>query len=292
MLFTDNACLFLGGATGTEIQRRGFSTTLPLWSAGALFKRPDLVREIYRDYIKAGADIIVTNTFRTQRRTLQKVGLEDETERINALATDVAVRAREDANEARHIFIAGSITTLEDCYRPDLVPEARLCQAEHSEQIELLAQTPIDFLLLETFNSVDEARIASEIAARTGMPYMVSFVVRDDGSIFNGDTWQIAVSKLAPLKPFAIGVNCVCPSVATLALEIAAPLILARGLRLSVYANGIGASGSEEGWDFSSQGSPVATYVEYCKKWKAFGASVIGGCCGTSPEYTEAYTKI
>src|SRR3989344_2958101 len=74
----DGETLILNGAMGTEIQRRGVSTKLPLWSAAAVVSDPDVIKQIHRDYIYAGADILTTNTFRTNVRTLCKAGMTSE----------------------------------------------------------------------------------------------------------------------------------------------------------------------------------------------------------------------
>jgi homocysteine S-methyltransferase len=187
MKFTKDKLYFLAGATGTEIQRRGFPTTLPLWSAQVLFDKPELLKQIYIDYIQAGALIITTNTFRTQRRTLAKVGKAHETERINKLAVEIAVQAREEAKFERSIFIAGCMTTLEDCYRPDLIPDATTLLSEHTDQARVLANTPIDFFLLETINSIREAEAMAKAVTETGKPFVVSFVANKNGDIFNVD---------------------------------------------------------------------------------------------------------
>ncbi len=288
MKFDTSKTYFLAGATGTEIQRRGFPTTLPLWSAGVLFEKPELLVDIYRDYINAGADIITTNTFRTQRRTLALAGLESETERINTLAVDLAVEAR----GVKPVFIAGCMTTLEDCYRPDLVPTRDVCEAEHGAQARILGNTPIDFFLLETFNTISEAEIAVGAVVATGKPFAVSFVANTEGDILNGDTWEQAVERIGKYQPVALMVNCVPPTVATKALTKLAPLAAVAGIPCGVYANGDGTAGSDEGWDFSKSGSPIDSYVAFAKEWKGLGANLIGGCCGTSPEYTQAYTQI
>jgi len=279
----------LSGAIGTEIQRRGFQTTLPLWSAQALFDAPHILLEIYRDYIAAGATVITTNTFRTQRRTLQKVGLAHEFERINKLAVDLARKAIE--NSGKKILVAASVTTLEDCYRPDLVPTLDTCLAEHTAQIDLLSSLPIDFLLLETFNSVDEAEMASQAAA-SKKPFCVSFTVDVQGQILSGDTWAHAYDRLLPYKPDAILVNCAPPSSVEKAFEQIVPLAKRAGISFGAYANGEGEAGSEDGWDFSQKtGTMVTEYAMRCKEWHKLGAAIIGGCCGTSPEYTRAYSK-
>ena len=87
--------LLLDGATGTELNRRGVSTALPLWSALGLIERPEVVRAIHLDYVRAGADILVTNTFRTNRRTLERAALADDA------VKDLPRRAVALAQEAR-----------------------------------------------------------------------------------------------------------------------------------------------------------------------------------------------
>ena len=196
MDFSAKKLYFLAGGTGSEIFRRGFPTKLPLWSAQVLFDKPELLKDIYTDYIKAGADIITTNTFRTQRRTLAKAGLAHETERINRLAVDIAVRARKESGAKHHVLIAGCITTLEDCYRPDLIPSQKELEKEHAEQVQLLADTPIDFFILETFNSIREMAVAAEAVVATGKPFVASFTANVEGDILNGDTWEEAVKQL------------------------------------------------------------------------------------------------
>lgn len=288
MRFNKEKTYYLAGATGTEILRRGFPTELPLWSAKVLFEKPELLKRIYIDYINAGADIITTNTFRTQRRTFAKVGLAHETERINRLAVDIAVEARKEARANRPIYIAGSVTTLEDCYRPDLVPPRAALEKEHGEQARLLADTPIDFFLLETFNSIAEAVVAAKAVSKTKKPFAVSFTANKRGDILNGDTWDGAVKQLLPCNPFAILVNCVPETVATKALE---KIRNSTDLPFGVYANGAGTADNKDGWRFSTADS-IDKYIHSCSRWIALGATIIGGCCGTNPEYTRAYSRL
>lgn len=288
MQFKKEKLYYLAGGTGTEIFRRGFPTKLPLWSAQVLFEKPELLKDIYLDYIKAGADIITTNTFRTQRRTLTKAGLAHETERINRLAVDIAVTARKESQATRPIYIAGCITTLEDCYRPDLVPSQPELEKEHREQVALLADTPIDFFLLETFNSIREASVAAKAATATGKPLAVSFTVNADGDILNGDQWGEAIRQLREYNPTAILVNCVPELVATRALE---KIKNNTTLPFGAYANGAGEADNQNGWKFTDA-DHVDSYVHTCTRWIDLGATIIGGCCGTNPEYTRAYSRL
>lgn len=288
MQFKKERLYYLAGGTGTEIFRRGFPTKLPLWSAQVLFEKPELLKQIYIDYINAGADIITTNTFRTQWRTLAKAGLADETERINRLAVDIAVTARKEAGAARPVFIAGSITTLEDCYRPDLTPPPQELEKEHREQVKLLADTPIDFFLLETFNSIREAVVAAKAVFTTGKSLTVSFTANTRGDILNGDTWAEAVKQLCPYGPTAILVNCVPETVATRALE---KIKKVTELPFGAYANGAGKADNEDGWKFTDA-DRITDYACTCRGWIELGASIIGGCCGTNPDYTKSYSTL
>jgi homocysteine S-methyltransferase len=97
--------LLLDGATGTELQRRGVNTGLPLWSARALIEAPEVLRSIHADYINAGADIITTNTFRTKRRTLERAGIGSRARELTRLAVQIARDAAQSVD--RKIFVAG-----------------------------------------------------------------------------------------------------------------------------------------------------------------------------------------
>ncbi len=279
----------LDGAFGTELQRRGYSTKLPLWSAQALFDHPDTVRDIHTEYILAGADIITTNTFRTQRRTLAKAGLEKETERINQLAVQLCVEAREAAQVGRPVYIAGSLTTLEDCYEVDLVPENSLLEIEHTDQANILAATPIDFFLLETFNTIREAKAAAEAVSKTGKGFIMSFVTNADGNLLSGETLAEAVKVIDAFSPIAYMINCVSIATATTSLE---KLKAATTLPFGAYANGDGEAHNDEGWLFTEGDNRVDQYMRACQTWKDLGATLIGGCCGTNPEYTKAYATL
>lgn len=286
MLFEKSKIYILAGATGTEIQRRGFPTTLPMWSAKVLFEKPKLLSEIYQDYIQASADIITTNTFRTQRRTLKKAGREAEWEKINRLAVKLA----KDAADAslKPILVAGSIAPLEDCYEPSLVPEDAALIAEHGEQAALIADADADFLLLETFNCIREARIAAQAAKKTGKPFAVSFVVNQNGDLLSGELIADAVKEIADLKPGAFLANCAKCEYLTKALEKIKP---ATDLLFGAYGNGDGKPAEGLGWEFSGD-DQISDYAAHCRNWVSLGANIIGGCCGTSPEYTKEYSKL
>lgn len=269
--------LLLDGATGTELNRRGVDTGLPLWSANALTTDAGLnvLRQVHLDYLNAGADIITTNTFRTNRRVLVGKGYS---------ARELTLRAVAAAREAiaefgKPALVAGSLSALEDCYRPDLVPPADECFVEHSERIDHLVEGGVDLLLIETMNSISEAVTAAKIATATGMPTWVTFVCDKSGRILSGESLTNAAELLMPLGIKALGVNCMP------AYTIAQPLtelraICGENFPLVAYGN-IGYADNEQGWINTDSTDPEG-YMQHAQNWPA---QIIGACCGSTPEH-------
>ncbi|MFZ5787507.1 MAG: homocysteine S-methyltransferase family protein, partial [Acidobacteriota bacterium] len=155
----------LDGAMGSELLRRGVNEAATLWGVGALLARPAAVRAVHRDHAVAGAEALTAATFRVAPYSLRRLGLEDQATELAALAVDLARQGARDAG--RTTLVLASQTTLEDCYRPDLVPDPATCEREHRSTAALLAAAAPDALLLETFNTAREAAAAAEAAAAT-----------------------------------------------------------------------------------------------------------------------------
>ena len=278
--------VILDGAMGTELQRRGVDTGLPLWSAKALLSNPEMVERIHADYIAAGADIITTNTFRTTRRTFSHAGIPDDSASLVRRAVELANRAR-DAVHRPDVLIAGSIAPLEDCYRPDLVPPDDQLRREHAELAGRLAAAGVDLILLETMNTVREAYAACEAACATGKEVVVSFICDREGNLYGGEPLADAIRTVAALAPVAFSINCVPPRFLRPARTIARATT---NLPLAVYAN-VGIPENERrGWAFTQDIGPDE-YATYAGDWLQSGITIVGGCCGTTPAYIEAITK-
>ncbi len=274
--------LILDGAMGTELQRRGVDTGLPLWSANALIVHPETVLQIHKEYIDAGASIITTATFRTTRRTFRRAGLPDRSKQLTALAVELARSACASFPD-RTTLIAGSVSPLEDCYRPDLVPTSRELEEEHSELIGRLVENGVDFILLETMNTVREAFVACKAAKATGKDVVVSFVCDEEGLLLSGETLTEAVSAIHPLQPTGFSINCVSPRHLATALHVLQSIT---SLPLAVYGN-VGLPESDKhGWEFTHDVSEEE-YAIFARDWRMRGASIIGGCCGTTPGYIQ-----
>ncbi len=289
--------LLLDGATGTELNRRGLNTDLPLWSARALIERPEVVRSIHADYIGAGADIITTNTFRTHRRTLARAGIGQRTRELNQLAVRLAREAVEQSDAPRPIFIAGSMSPLEDCYSPALVPPDDQLRAEQAEMARDLVEAGCDLLLIETMNTIREAALATEAAVSTGLPVCVSFVVGPGGrppdqiaasihaevTLLSGESIDAAVKAVRPLGPAVMLINCVPLAVIDRAFD---QLRAADAGLLGLYAN-VGHADDQIGWALTADVGPEA-YALHAQQWLQHGAAIVGGCCGTTPDHIAA----
>lgn len=276
--------LILDGATGTELNRRGVDTGLPLWSANALMNEHDanILRQIHIDYLNAGADIITTNTFRTHARALAPSGNAHRALELTRRAVDIARDAIAAVKSDSPKFIAGSISTLEDCYRPDLVPPDDALRAEHSERVQHLLECGVDFFLIETINTIREAVIIAKLATITGTPVVVSFVCNQEGKILSGETLTEAAKQLLPLGISAVGVNCgPTPNLAKPLAELESAC--GKDFPLIAYGN-IGYADEKVGWVNTDAENPKA-YCEHAIHWSA---KIVGGCCGTTPEHIAA----
>jgi methionine synthase I (cobalamin-dependent) len=273
--------LILDGATGTELNRRGVDTGLPLWSANALMNDRDakILQQIHEDYLRAGADIVTTNTFRTHRRALAPSGNADRSFELTRRAVDIARAAIVNVPSDRSHFVAGSVSTLEDCYRPDLVPPEDELRAEHSERIHHLVECGVDLILIETINTIREAVIMAKLATITGTPVVASFVCNREGKILSGESLTEAASQLIPLGISVLGVNCgPTPHLARPLAELQAAC--GKDFPLIAYGN-IGYVDEKVGWVNTDSEDPKA----YCKHAAHWPAKIIGGCCGTTPEH-------
>lgn len=272
---------------GTELHRRGVDVGLPLWSANALIAHPESVLQIHRDYITAGADIITTNTFRTTRRTFRRAGLSDRSKQLTETAVHLAHQACERSHD-RQILIAGSIAPLEDCYRPDLVPPDAELREEHAEHAERLAKLDVDFLLLETMNTIREAYIACEQALITGKEVVASFVCRKDGALYSGEALVDAVKAISPLGPAGFSLNCVSSRFLG---SLLATLESLTDLPIAVYGN-VGVPEDRRQDEEFTVDIREEDYARLATGWLNTGASIIGGCCGTTPEHIREVARV
>jgi len=282
--------VILDGAIGTEILRREVT-----WADHQLQKRPEVVRAIHADYLASGVDVLSTNTFQLSRRAfrqhfkdeahMRRIGAPDLHTRWADLLTAgvrLAAEARAAAGLDDSVAIAGAMTTLEWCFRPDLAPSSQEAEAEYREIARVFKDAGADLLLIETVNSIAEAVAASTAARAVGIPFWIAFVPDESGKLFSGETLQSAAQALRPLGPDVLLVNCAPPDDCQAGLEQLRPHWSGP---IGIYPH-IGRFDPPE-WLFTDE-YPPPRYQDEARAWQKAGARVIGGCCGTTPEHIAA----
>lgn len=275
----------LDGGLGQELLRRADAEPTPLWSSQVMIDQPDLVRDAHRDFIAAGADVITVNAYSATRCRLGPAGLEDDYERLQALACRLAVEARGGRTDVR---IAGCLSPYGWTYRPELAPPFDELQPLYAETAALQAPH-VDLIVCETMGSIGEARAAVVGANGTGLPVWVSWTLVDDDTarLRSGEPLVEAIDAVAELGPAAILVNCSVPEALTAAMSALANSPVPFG----AYANGFShiVDGYAPGSVTTVLGhrhdlDPV-TYADIAVGWVERGASIIGGCCEIGPEH-------
>ena len=244
---------------------------------------PDLVSEVHRDYVNAGADVIETNTFGANRFKLTPHGLEKKVYEINLQGAKIARGIAKDST-----FVAGSVGPL----GVQIEPLGKLSYDEakeiFKEQIRGLLDGGVDLVILETFGLVPELmqalRAVRELNA--DIPLIAQVTINDDGSLLSGAPLSSFVKEVSGQAVDVIGMNCsVGPKSMLEALEILKPLT---ALPISVQPN----AGLPQNVAGRNIYMTSPEYVaEYAKRFIQTGATVVGGCCGTNPTHIRAIRR-
>ena len=284
----DGEVILLDGATGTELERRGVPMHDQLWTGAAVHTHPDVVRDIHEDYIRLGADIIITNTFATARHMLEAGGLGHLVKDINTRAVKLAREAREAVGVDRPVYIAGSISSFGAGLRSGQVPSAEQARANYREQAQLMADAGADLLMLEMMVNADQAAYALEGAISTGLPTWVGYSCKlsEDGSHVellrgSGETFGESLNALN-------GVGGSLVSVMHSVVEVTIPALRVVKENWSGPIGAYAHSGDfvKPNWQFGNIISPQDYLVE-AQKWVQMGVQVIGSCCGLGPEHIQ-----
>ena len=277
----------LDGAMGSELIRRGMELPEHIWSAAANLTNPELVLEIHREYVDAGADYITANTFRTTSRAYKKTGTSTSSvsrKKMGTLARKSLNKAVKLAKEAasNSVKVLGSIASLEDCYSPELFPGKDTAITEFHQLGEWLAGAGVDILIFETMNSIAETEAGLIALQSFELPLWVSFVLKDDAHLLSGDKLVDALILIQNYPVEMALLNC-----NPLQRTENALIHLAENWvgKWGVYPNlGIGEP-SPDGriTEYESMGNFIAVLENAIK----MGASVVGGCCGSSPEHIK-----
>ena len=293
---TTETVTILDAGMGKTLSQRGVHIPPTIWSANALLEAPEVVVEIHRENIAAGARIIIANTYGVIRADLEKVGLGERTVELNRLAASLAVRAREESGV--EVRIAGSLPPLNGSYRPDLVLEREMLLSRYREQVAALAPL-VDLFICETMSHSSEALAAAEAAGESGKPVFVAFTLDDDrdACLKSGEPIARVWELLRDFRPEGILANCCLPE----KISAAIPALGETGAAtIGGYANAF--TRIPKGWllDGSKEtdGSlgmredlTPERYADFAEEWLDLGANLVGGCCGTTASHIEAIRR-
>lgn len=282
------ACVtLLDGGLATELQQRGQPVRAPWWTSEAL-RTPGgraVVADVHARYRSAGAQVLTAGTFRAGVRALRRAGCgKDEAAGLVRTAVILARGAGP--------VVAGSIAPVEDCYRPDLVPPDADLRAEHGWLAGKLVAAGVDLILVETVNTIREARVALEQALAAGAVTWVSFVCSGNARLLSGERLAVAARAVERDGAAAVLVNCTAVRQTGEALQA---LRDACEGPVGAYPNIEDRSGlpalTHVDRALRSALSPEAL-VELALGWRdEFGVRVLGGCCGTTPGHIAALRR-
>jgi methionine synthase I (cobalamin-dependent) len=265
------------GAMGTSLHAGGHRAgeSLELYTV----ERPEAVRAAHRGYLEADADILETNTFQGSSLALGRYGLAERAAELNRAA---AILAREMAGDTA--FVAGSIGPTGMLLEPyGELPESE-ARISFEQQVEALAEGGVDLFIIETFTALEEAHLAVVAAAATGLPVAASMAFDPNGHTIFGITPGQAAESLAEAGAIVVGANCGTISPAEM-VGILAQFRQATGLPLLAQPNAGRPQRTEAGTMFPEDPETVA---ESAPRFRELGATLIGGCCGTTPQHIAA----
>lgn len=273
--------LVCDGAIGTEL-RKYIPENLPCVDACNISdEQAEKVVETHRAYAHAGADVIQTNTYQANREALAVHGLADQVEAINRAGVRLA---RSGAGEL--CYIAGSVGQIpfytEDATQTNTEPSTKKMRQLFKQQMDALVDEGVDLLLLETFVSPKQAEVATKQALTYDIPIIVEISGISGGTVGTGLDVRVFAQELEQLGAHAVGINCRGPHDLVQAMELLAPVIRTP---LVVQPNA-GNPRVEQGEIAVSYTVGADVFTDYVHKLINLGANMIGGCCGTTPEYT------
>ncbi|MBT5457752.1 MAG: homocysteine S-methyltransferase family protein [Rhodospirillaceae bacterium] len=300
--------IVLDGAMGSEVRRYGAPMDSAAWCGVANKTHPNIVCQVHEDYIRAGADVITTNTFATCRHVLEGAGLGDETVAINRRAVELAREARDRVAADRPVAVAGSMSTMAAWVPGTISPDQRFAPtaeqeaANFHEMAHALADAGVDLIIMEMMYKLEDGKRAIAAALSTGLPVWIgiSCTRRPDGRMVGWDivAEETTVSRLVegqaprpdiPLETLideftalggaVAGIMHSATAATTPGLEM---LLQCWSGPVMAYPEMLDTNSTDENARFSM--SPGA-FAEQCRQWVEGGVQIIGGCCGSTVEH-------
>lgn len=277
--FLSQGFVILDGATGSNLQQAGMkSGECPeQW----IVDHNEIFIELQKNYIEAGSDVLYTPTFTCNRVKLEEYGLAGEQRQLTKKLVGLTKEAIKRSGTNRKIYIAGDISMTGQQLEPiGQMPFETLVQI-YKEQVELLVEEGVDLFAIETMMSLQECRAALLAVKETcDLPMLVTLTYQEDGRTLYGTNPETALVVLQSMGADAIGINCstgpdkMVEAVRAMKAYASVPLVVKPNAGLPYLEDGVTC------YDMDAE-----TFAEAMKPLIEAGASVLGGCCGTTPEH-------
>lgn len=269
--------IILDGATGSNLMKAGMprGVCTEQW----ICENPKPLQELQRAYEKAGSQVVYAPTFSANRISLKNYGLENQVAELNKALIEISRTA-----VGSQVLVAGDLTTA----GKQEIPYEELLEA-YREQIVVQTQEGVDLLVAETMLGVTECMAVLDAAASVcNLPVICTLTVESDGSLFFGGNIYEAVETLEEMGADAVGINCstgpdqLLSVVENMRKRVSIPLIVKPNAGMPII--------NEQGQPVYSMGAQE--FADCMKRLVQAGADIIGGCCGTTPEYIEKLHNI
>lgn len=273
--------VILDGATGTELQRRGMPEGVcpEQW----VIEHPNVLKEIQREYINAGSDIVCTCTFGGNRIKLEEYGLGERVIEINRELAELSKKVAAGSN----CFVAGDLAPTGNFIEPFGDMPFEKAVDIYKEQVRGLLEGGVDLFLIETMIDIQEARAALlAVKESSDLPVMVSMTFDRDGRTLTNSDPVTVLMILQSLGADAVGVNCstgpkdMIEIISLMKPYSRVPLLAKPNAGLPRLINGV--------TTFDMEAEEFGTYA---KDFVGAGVNLLGGCCGTSPSYIESIKR-
>ena len=289
----------LDGGMGQELLARGVEANGTLWSGNALLqeKYHELLLNTHLDFIKAGAEVIVTTTFTTRRKRLRENNVEEKFEYLNKKAGEIALKAKK---EFPNTLIAGGLPPQKFTYQADDRSEEEITK-NFNEQAKIL-NPYIDFFYFDVWSSIKEFKCGIDAINEFKKPYLIGIHISEGTTLPSGEKIS-EIKNLINNQALGIMLSCVSPENYEKNLTEIKNLGLPFGFKLNAYITTNPNPSYAENYLKSKTGNPIEILgkredltpekmANIAKKFKDAGATILGGCCETRPSHIEAMKKI
>ena len=290
----------LDGGMGQELLARGMEPNGTLWSANALLneKYHKLLLNTHLDFIKAGAEVIVTTTFTTRKMRLKDNNVEDKFEYLNKKAGEIALKTKE---QNPNVLIAGGLPPQYLTYEADTRDESEILDNFYSQA--RLLNPYVDFFYFDVLSSVKEFQIGINSIKEFNKPYLIGAHISEGKSLPSGEKISEIITKINHEKLLGIILSCISPENYELNLNEIKNLGVPFGFKLNAFVKTNPKPNYTGAYNQSKTGNPneflgvredltPKRMSEFVKKFKDAGATILGGCCETRPEHIKEMSKL